>query len=324
MKNTFIYTISDENGVIRYIGKSNNPKNRLYTHIKETSNMYKFNWLKSIIKRGAFPIVEILEEVPSENWQFYEKYWISQFRAWGFKLINLTDGGEGSEGYKHSLKSRNKMRKSKLGGRLSSQHRKSISNSIFQKSTEYPNYNKCQDKIHEINKDLLYQKYIVENLSLNKCAKFFNTSKHTIFRNITEQNFKKDKEDWRHQLSSRKKSIYNQYTTSGEFIREYIGQGSLSESGFNAQSVMSCCKGRSNISQGYIWRFPEDVVFREKNNSKVSMSVVQIKDGEVINKFDSIKSASKNTKIQRSSIGYCCKGFLKSAGGYIWKYETNI
>lgn len=47
MKETYIYKISDESGNTRYIGKSNNPRRRLYQHTKDKSNLYKFNgWCK--------------------------------------------------------------------------------------------------------------------------------------------------------------------------------------------------------------------------------------------------------------------------------------
>jgi predicted GIY-YIG superfamily endonuclease len=40
MKETYIYKISDELGNTRYIGKSNNPRRRLYQHIKDKSNLH--------------------------------------------------------------------------------------------------------------------------------------------------------------------------------------------------------------------------------------------------------------------------------------------
>lgn len=43
------------------------------------------------------PIMKILDET-TDNWQQLETYWISQFKAWGFRLTNHTDGGEGSYG----------------------------------------------------------------------------------------------------------------------------------------------------------------------------------------------------------------------------------
>ena len=256
MRTTFIYTISDEFGVIRYIGKSNNPKNRLYHHINERSNMHKYNWLRSIIKRGNFPIVEILEEVPEDNWEIHEMYWISQFKAWGFKLINLTDGGEGGIGYKHTFESKRKMSNKKLGGKLSVKHREKISNSVKLRSKEDPNYNKCHDKEHIISKEDLYQKYIVENLSLNKCADYFKTSKHTIFRNITECGFKKDKSAWEDQLATNPRKPVIQYDINhnklGEFDSAYDANLST---GANVSSISNCCLGRQKSAGGFIWSY---------------------------------------------------------------------
>ena len=112
---TYIYTLSDKSG-IRYIGKSNNPFYRFKIHLKECKRKKtrKEKWINSLLKRGELPIVEILEEIEEVNWQFFEIYWISQFKAWGFSILNGTDGGEGSNGFKgrkHSEKSKNKVRK---------------------------------------------------------------------------------------------------------------------------------------------------------------------------------------------------------------------
>lgn len=43
--------------------------------------------------------------------------------------------------------------------------------------------------------------------------------------------------------------------------------------------------------------------------------------GEFIKEFDSAKSASENLNIYATSITQCCKGKLKTCGGYIWKYK---
>ena len=98
----FIYTISDNNGNVRYIGKTLNFKRRQREHIKcySKSNTYKNNWIKSLIKNGDYPVISILDEVEYEDSAFFETYWISQFKSWGFNLTNLTDGGDGTFGYK--------------------------------------------------------------------------------------------------------------------------------------------------------------------------------------------------------------------------------
>ena len=49
--------------------------------------------------------------------------------------------------------------------------------------------------------------------------------------------------------------------------------------------------------------------------------IIQITiDGKVINKFNSIKEASKKTNCNDTHISECAKGKQKTCGGFIWKY----
>lgn len=259
-KITYIYGIS-HNGVIRYIGKSNYPRRRLYQHINEKSNKHKYNWLQSIIKNNEEPIMEIIDEVPEEEWEFWEQYWILQFKCWGFKLLNATIGGEGAIGYKHTNRSKQKMRTSKLGTKLPDDQKKKISDSIKRISKENPNYNRGagNSRIY-LDKSLLYQKYIVENLSLNKCSVFFNVSKKTIFTNITEYGFKKDKNDWIDQISSRPKTFILQYDSLGNLIREWEGlKNAARETGISRSCITRCCKNETKSAGGYIWRYKNNI-----------------------------------------------------------------
>ena len=93
---TFIYTLTDpRTNQIRYVGKSNKPSKRLSCHLGRTEKNHKYSWLKQLDNEGLKPILDIIDEVPNDEWRFWEQYWISQFRTWGFDLTNLTDGGEG-------------------------------------------------------------------------------------------------------------------------------------------------------------------------------------------------------------------------------------
>lgn len=42
-----------------------------------------------------------------------------------------------------------------------------------------------------------------------------------------------------------------------------------------------------------------------------------------VKKWDCIMEASKNNRIDNSSITKCCKGKLKTAGGFIWRYMND-
>ncbi len=132
MKTTYIYTLENPvNGDIRYVGKSNNPKHRYRTHLCERGSYYKIQWIKSLKKIGQKPALYIIDEIPDSEWKFWEQYYISLFKTWGFKLTNFTDGGDGANGISgemhpmfgkhHSQETKDKIRNTKLGVRQHSQ-----------------------------------------------------------------------------------------------------------------------------------------------------------------------------------------------------------
>jgi DNA polymerase-3 subunit beta len=95
----FIYALSDpRTNQIRYIGKANNPYDRYSNHYNSSrdKNTHKRNWINNIRKEGLRPELIILDEVPKINWQYWEKFYISLFKSWGFDLVNYTGGGDGS------------------------------------------------------------------------------------------------------------------------------------------------------------------------------------------------------------------------------------
>ena len=117
MKKVYIYTLAtaEEPDNIRYIGKTDDINKRLIRHLQPyymNQPSHKARWLKKVLKENKTPIIQILDEVTESNWEIWEQYWIQQMRAWGFKLTNLAQGGEGLDwtGKKHSNESKLKMR----------------------------------------------------------------------------------------------------------------------------------------------------------------------------------------------------------------------
>lgn len=93
LNTTFIYALV-ESGTnnIRYVGKANDIQHRLKGHLNTDNNTHKSNWIKSANKQIE---LFVLDEVDISDWQFWEIYWISQCKAWGFNLTNHTTGGDG-------------------------------------------------------------------------------------------------------------------------------------------------------------------------------------------------------------------------------------
>lgn len=93
----YIYGLIDpRTNQIRYVGKTNNLKQRLFDHTRRSKhkNTYKDKWICSLIDIGLKPLMTILEEC-GDDWAEREIYHISLYE----NLTNLTKGGEGLNGY---------------------------------------------------------------------------------------------------------------------------------------------------------------------------------------------------------------------------------
>jgi hypothetical protein len=326
MKTTYIYGISHR-GLIRYIGKSNNPRRRLYQHINEKSNKHKYNWLNNIIKNNDRPTIEIIDEVPEEEWQFWEQYWISQFKTWEFKLLNATNGGDGANGYKHAEHSKKKMRKSKLGTTLPQEQRDKISKSVKQKFIENPGYNRSGNNLKkEIDRELLYKLYITENLSTPKIAKILGFGKKKIWDSLKENNISKPKEVWKKQLSTQPKKVVLQYDLSGNFIKEWLGLDIIQkELVINKSNIANCCRGIAKSAGGYIWRYKDE--FIEININKLNDKIRPVRQydlsGSFIKEYSSIRE-TVDYGFNDGNVQSCCVGKQKSHKGFIWRYSEDM
>ena len=103
MSNFIIYALSDprfSEEPIRYVGLSTKGLERPFQHWKHEKLLNRHDhchaWIRSVIRDGFIPKIEILEEVSSkENLPSAERFWIASFRLAGFDLTNMNDGGEG-------------------------------------------------------------------------------------------------------------------------------------------------------------------------------------------------------------------------------------
>jgi group I intron endonuclease len=322
MKETYIYKITDELGNTRYIGKSNNPRRRLYQHIKDKSNLHKFNWLNSIIKRGHKPIIEIIEKVSIDSWKEREIYWISKFKEDGIDLINMTIGGDGAEGMIHTEESKKKMSNSKKGQKLSEEHKLKISEAVKLKAEENPFYNRSGNNLKQpLDRDLLYQLYITENLSTTIIAKQLDCSEKKVWDNLQDYGIKKDKRIWKKQCASNPTKIVLQYDLDGNLIKEWPSAVSV----YKKLKIKpeKCCRGVQKTTGGFIWRYKDE--WFDLGLDKLDEQSRQVSQyglsGNWVKDFKSIKEASELNNINDDGIGSCCLGKSKSAGGYIWRYK---
>ncbi len=190
-KKTFIYSLEYPIGNIRYIGKADNPKKRLENHIKEAKHRnknHKDNWINSLTES---PILNIIEETTYEHWQNRESYWINFYKEKGFDLVNGTDGGEGSNGFKgrtHSKETKDILSKLAMGRIFSQENINKISGE-----------NNCRCKLKDDEVREIFRLYHEQNLNFREIAEKYNLSQEYIRQLIRGRN---------------RKNIFNEYNSS--------------------------------------------------------------------------------------------------------------
>lgn len=143
-----IYAFIDAYGKIFYIGKTCDIKRRNKQHLYEISKgntLPKYNKLRKLIREGGnFEdlVIVIESNISCEEIDEREIFYIKKLREEGYKLKNLTDGGDGgimsisgigekirqaNLGRKRSEESKKKMSESRLGMKFSEEHKKNLS-----------------------------------------------------------------------------------------------------------------------------------------------------------------------------------------------------
>lgn len=94
-------------------------------------------------------------------------------------------------------------------------------------------------------------------------------------------------------------------------IVELWEQGNLMS---EIQTILGC-------SKGVVQRALNSYKIKDRR-ARIYTPVVQYTlEGELVQKYFSITEAAKVTGIDSSGISKCCRGKLKTTGGYVWKYE---
>lgn len=258
MENTFIYALLDpRDNQIRYIGKANKPKERYINHYNSARDKgtHKRNWINSIRKDGFRPEMIVLDEAPKDDWQYWEVFYISLFKTWGFKLLNYTDGGDGSTfGNKGSWKKGNIPHNK--GVPCSNEKRKKISDKL-KGTTNVSSYKPI------IQYDLSYnliKKYKCIKDAIDESDGFFLYSK--ISNCLTGKRKHHKGFIWKYddgsdinkvEINLLKKKII-QYDKSLNELKRYSSIKEASyETKIKSSNICLCCKGKCKSAGGFIW-----------------------------------------------------------------------
>jgi group I intron endonuclease len=226
MKNTtYIYFLHKGDNVPFYIGKSISPKGRIKGHKKRFGLVY----------------LEVIDNIPTDDWLFWEKWYIEVFKSWGFELQNKNKGG-GGVSY-HSPSTKQKMSKPKpdgFGGETSLRllgHKQS-QETIDKRVSKL----KGKKRTHE-------QK---EKLSISFQNRIFSEERN---KKISDSQKGKPKPKSPELIASLKKPIL-QYNKNEEFIREWESATDAALFYGNVTTIQNALKQRRcKTAYGFIWKY---------------------------------------------------------------------
>jgi hypothetical protein len=124
-----------------------------------------------------------------------------------------------------------------------------------------------------------------------------------------------------------------QYTSKGILIQEWKSVKEAGETlNIFRSSISKCIKGKGKSAGGFIWRYKTNTVETSiqvgkvgnecKSENKQKLTIQYSKTGTIIEEWNSAKEAGEALKIKTTNITSCCRGEIKSAGGFIWKYKN--
>ena len=91
MAKAFIYSLAcPYTKKIKYVGKTIKPLHQRLNSHNTDANARVSRWAKKLFNRKKKPIIEIIDSVNRSEVNYWERYWIHQFMAWGFNLLNFT------------------------------------------------------------------------------------------------------------------------------------------------------------------------------------------------------------------------------------------
>lgn len=108
------------------------------------------------------------------------------------------------------------------------------------------------------------------------------------------------------------------YTKDGKFVKRYnsIHQAAL-KTGSRATKIVACCKGKRKHHNDYIWSYTKIKDFKK---AKLTIyKVEKIKDGQIIETFNSFKEATEKGSITKSKLIKITNNETKNNTGFEWK-----
>ena len=320
----YIYSLSHPiSKEIVYIGKTKNIKKRYRDHCRRPKGCYKTlldKWKKEIIDSGLKPVISIIKECDETNVDFYEKFYINEYREQG--ILNMTDGGDGLQN--PSEETRRKIGDKSRGRIPSMETRQKISRKGYNNSSSKKII--CYDIDSNFVGEFLNSRRASESLNIcyKQISKILKGKLHFINKKYTF--FYEDDSDVKNKLKYRIENtidhgrIFLRIDKFGNTLQYNNIMKASSDINCNFRNIWICLQKKRNNCGGYGWVYSDEYdgdyirFFTKKVYSKKIYSTLL--DME----FNSAVEASVYTGISAPSICNYLKGKQSPKNGDVWKF----
>ena len=173
-----------------------------------------------------------------------------------------------------------------------------------------------------------------KGLSLMEIAEIYRVSPRTVSANIEstkQENYKRARAYYWSKNPIRILSCYDITTCKKVKTFNSIAEAAEFFTGNRAsENICNVLHGKTLSAYGYFWKYddqPIDVIYKQKEryfSDKNSARKIAVVNTDTNERFKSIRKAMKTYGISYNQIKNCCEGNKETAGGYHWKYATDL
>jgi hypothetical protein len=238
MNITKIYLVENCFGISNkvYIGKTKNSREK--AHKRKFGEQIKYTYIDSI------------NSLEYKDWKPLETYWINQFKAWGFDVLNENEGGGGPITHSEEIKKKiSDKLKNKQKPPRTKKHCNNLSKSLIGKSRK-GNGRKRGTILSSKELEIRRKKRKKQSLETIEKRRLKNLGKkRTQETKIKMSNAKKGKP------SNNSKPVF-QYDLNNNLIKIWktVSEAALF---FNIrrQGIVTCAINKSKTYKNYIWKY---------------------------------------------------------------------
>lgn len=253
---------------MQYVGQTINPDDRFKQHVIDAKNRKSNSRLYNAIRKyneNNFEYTIIEDNIPLDDINEKEIYWIAHLNTLMPNGYNMTIGGEGTFGYKHTEEDKQKMsrlKKGKFTHFQTQETRRKISLANKGRKPSLKSIQRLKDKLIGVPLTETHKKNMSKALKGKKKSASHNVALHNYWDNLTEDQMSKRTQ---HLLEARcmKVSMLDKSThetvmcfesmrKAAEWIRENTSNKKASHT-----RISFVCGDINKRAYGYKWDYTE-------------------------------------------------------------------